>query len=431
MSIGRAYKKAPAREVFARGGCGRGGRPRSSRGNAHLMTVLAGGDIVLPDRILTRASLTVDRGRIAAIETGDRSPSGDSVVDIRDAYLVPGFIDVHVHGIEGHDTLDGGEAIASIASRLPRYGVTAFCPTTVACAPAELRAVLGQVSRARIGRSRNSARVLPAHLESNFINPEYCGAQPRTCLRLPNDTRGTGEGDFTGRDVLTVIEASGADVGIITVAPELSGVSELIPRLVRAGHRVSLGHSGADFEQASAAIDRGARHATHLFNRMTPMTHRAPGLAGAVLSREEVSVELICDGFHVHPAMGRVAIAAKGVHAVMAITDGTGGSGLPPGSAARLGGRTIRVSDRAALLDDGTLAGSTLTMDRAFRNIVALFQASIADAAVMCSTTPARALGLTGFGVIVEGCAADLVVLDRAFRVMRTYIDGEEVYRAG
>jgi N-acetylglucosamine-6-phosphate deacetylase len=393
------------------------------------MIVLAGGDIVLPDRILTNASLLIDQGRIAAIETTRGVPSGASIVDVRDAFVVPGFIDVHVHGIEGHDTLDGGDAIASIASRLPRYGVTAFCPTTVACGPAELRGVLDQVGRARIGRPDGSARVLPAHLESNFINPDYNGAQPRSCLRLPNDERR--EGQFTGLDILATIESGRADIGIITIAPELAGTLDLIPALVRAGHRVSLGHSGADFEQAVAAIDAGARHATHLFNRMTPVTHRAPGLVGAVLSHDEVSAELICDGFHVHPAMCRVAIAAKGVHGVMAITDGTGGSGLAPGSTARLGGRSIRVSDQAAVLDDGTLAGSTLTMDRAFRNIVTMFHASIAQAAIMCSTTPARAMGLTGFGVIAEGHAADIVVLDRAFRVAKTFIDGEEIYRAG
>jgi N-acetylglucosamine-6-phosphate deacetylase len=393
------------------------------------MIVLAGGDIVLPDRILTNASLFIDQGRITAIETTRGAPSGASIVDARETFIVPGFIDVHVHGVDGHDTLDAGDAIAAVASRLPRYGVTAFCPTTVACGPAALRAVLEQVGRARVGGARGGARVLPAHLESNFINPAYNGAQPRACLRLPNDERG--EGGFTGRDILEVVASHRADVGIMTIAPELPGALDLVPDLVRAGHRVSLGHSGADFDQAVAAIDAGARHATHLFNRMTPMTHRVPGLAGAVLSRDEVWVELICDGFHVHPAMCRVAVAAKGVHGVMAITDGTGGSGLMPGSTARLGGRTIRVSDQAALLDDGTLAGSTLTMDRAFRNIVTLFHASIADAAILCSTTPARALGLTGFGVIAEGGAADLVVLDRAFRVARTFIGGEEVYRAG
>ncbi len=393
------------------------------------MIVLAGGDIVLPDRILTNTSLIIDKGRIAAIESARGTPPEASVINIQESYVVPGFVDVHVHGIEGHDTLDGAGTIAEIAKRLPRYGVTAFCPTTVACAPADLEVTLRQIADARIGRTPGAARVLPAHLESNFINPEYKGAQPATCLRLPTDERRDGE--FSGRDVLDVIESRAADVGIVTVAPELDGALALIPRLVRAGHHVSLGHSAADYDQAVAAIDAGARHATHLFNRMTPITHRAPGLAGAVLSHDEVKAELICDGFHVHAAMSQVAIAAKGVDGVMAITDGTAGAGMPPGSITRLGGRPIRVSDQAALLEDGTLAGSTLTMDRAFRNIVTLFHARIPQAAIMCSTTPARALGLTGFGVIAEGNVADLVVLDRAFRVVRTFIDGEEVYRAG
>jgi len=390
------------------------------------MIVLAGGDIVLPDRILTSASLIIDQGRIAAIDGTRGAPAGASLVNVHDGFVVPGFVDVHVHGVEGHDTLDGAGALAEIAKRLPRYGVTAFCPTTVACSPADLSLTLQQIADARVGRPAGSARVLPAHLESNFINPEYKGAQPAACLRLPTEARR--EGEFSGRDILDVIEARQADVGIVTVAPEIDGALELIPRLVRAGHRVSLGHSAADYDQAVAAIDAGARHATHLFNRMTPITHRAPGLAGAVLSHDEVKAELICDGFHVHAAMSRLAIAAKGVDGVMAITDGTAGSGLPPGSMTRLGGRPIRVSDQAALLDDGTLAGSTLTMDRAFRNVVTMFHASIVQAAIVCSTTPARALGLTRFGVIAEGNVADLVVLDRAFRVVRTFIDGEEVF---
>ena len=390
------------------------------------MIVLSGGDIVLPDRILTSASLIIEGDRIAAIESAQHWPPAASVIDVRDSFIVPGFVDVHVHGIEGHDSLDGTEAIAKIAARLPRYGVTAFCPTTVACAPDALNAVLDQVSRARVTRAASAARMLPAHLESNFINPDYHGAQPKTCLRLPNGD--PSEGSFSGRDILDVIRLRAADVGIVTVAPEIDGVLELIPTLVRRGQRVSLGHSGADFARSVAAIDAGARHATHLFNRMTPITHRAPGLAGAVLSHEAITAELICDGFHVHPAMCRLAIAAKGVHGVMAITDGTAGAGLSAGSLARLGGRTIRVSDQAALLEDGTLAGSTLTMDRAFRNIVAMFDMSITDAAIMCSTTPARAMGLTRFGVIAEGNIADLVVLDRAFRVRRTLIAGESVY---
>ena len=391
------------------------------------MIVLAGGDLVLPDRLLPNGSLLSDGARIAAVEPrAGIDPAGATFVDARGCYVVPGFVDVHVHGVEGHDSLDEGDPIAQIAARLPRYGVTAFCPTTVACPPGQLTRVLAQVAAARARRPAGSARVLPAHLESNFINPEYRGAQPVECLRVANGEQR--EGDFSAADIFAVIDGARADVGIVTLAPELPGGLDLVRSLAAAGHRVSLGHSGASFEEAMAAIDAGARHATHLFNRMTPIAHRAPGLAGAVLAREEVAAELICDGHHVHPGMCRVAIAAKGTRGIIAITDGTGGSGLPPGATARLGGRRIRVTDGAALLDDGTLAGSTLTMDRAFRMIATAFGRSVVDAAAMCSTTPAQALGLAG-GALVEGGTADFVLLDREFRVIATYVDGEEIYR--
>jgi N-acetylglucosamine-6-phosphate deacetylase len=391
------------------------------------MIVLAGGDLVLPDRILSAGSLLVDDGRIVAIDPRPRvEPAGAEIIDVRDCYIVPGFVDVHVHGVDGDDTLDGGDAIARIASKLPRYGVTAFCPTTVACAPEDLHRVLRTVRDARVAPQSGRARVLPAHLESNFINPDYRGAQPVDCLRLPRAENS--EGNFTGRAVLDVIASARADVGIVTLAPELPGALALVTELVAAGHRVSLGHSGASVDETMEAIDAGARHATHLFNRMTPLMHRAPGIAGAVLARDEVAAELICDGYHVHPAMCRVAIAAKSTAGIMAITDGTGGSGLSPGSTARLGGREITVTEHAAFLPDGTLAGSTLTMDRAFRTIVSRFELSIVDAAQLCATTPARQMGLTGFGVVAEGAVADLAILDADFNVARTFIAGRQVY---
>ena len=403
------------------------------------MIVIAGGDVVLPDRILPSASLVIEGSHIAAIEPSGRIDSaGATVMAANGCYVLPGFIDVHVHGVEGHDTLNDGDPVAAIATLLPQYGVTAFCPTTVACAPGALRGVLTQVGALRRQRPAGAARVLPAHLESNFINPEYRGAQPAECLRLPmlcgpgeaGGRRATpgNEGDFSAAEILDIVAAAGADVGIVTLAPELPGGIELVRTLVAAGHRASLGHTGASLDEAMAAIDAGARHATHLFNRMAPITHRAPGVAGAVLAREEVAAELICDGYHVHSSMSRIAIASKGVRRIIAITDGTAGSGLPVGSHAMLGGRRIRVTDQAAVLDDGTLAGSTLTMDRAFATIVNGFGVPIHEASVMCSTTPADELGLRGFGTIAEGNVADLVVLDREFRVVRTFINGEDVF---
>ena len=277
------------------------------------MIVLAGGDIVLPGQILANASLLIDGARIAAVEPSARvDASGATIVETSECYIVPGFVDVHVHGVDGHDALDEGDPIAQMASRLPRYGVTAFCPTTVACTPEALRTVLAQVGKAGAARPTNNARVLPAHIESNFINPDYRGAQPAECLRLPLDPDVRRDGGFSSRDILDTIAGAGSDVGIVTLAPELPGSVELVRALVAAGTRVSLGHSGASVDEAMAAIDAGARHATHLFNRMPPMSHRAPGVAGAVLTRDEVAAELICDGYHVHPAMSRIAIASKG-----------------------------------------------------------------------------------------------------------------------
>jgi N-acetylglucosamine-6-phosphate deacetylase len=176
-----------------------------------------------------------------------------------------------------------------------------------------------------------------------------------------------------------------------------------------------------------AAIAEGVRHATHLFNRMRPMTHREPGVAGAVLSSDDVAAEIVCDGHHVHPAVVQMAVAAKGASRVMAITDGTAASGLPAGSRARLGGRPI-VAGEVARLDDGTTAGSVLTMDRAFACLVGRCGIDLVRAATMCSTTPARALGLTGLGAIAPGHWGDLTIVNAHLGVVQTWIGGRPAH---
>jgi len=401
--------------------------------------VLSGATLVLPDRLLSPGTLVIDEGRIAEIRS-DAPSSGHapSQFAFHGHYIVPGFVDVHVHGVEGVDSLDADDSIASMAERLPRYGVTAFCPTTVACAPDALRHVLVQVRRARAIPMPRSARVLPAHLESNFVNPEYRGAQPAGCLRsplsalagAPKGARGFSRAavEFSGADILAEIERAAPDVGIVTLASELDGGLDLIRWLIGRGHRVSLGHSAATFEQATAAIAAGARQATHLFNRMPPISHREPGLAGAVLQAEEVAAELVCDGAHVHPAMVRAAIAAKQPSRLMAITDATAVAGLPPGARAALGGQPIVAGNTTALLPDGTIAGSLVTMDRVFQMLVGAAGQSLVTAAVMCATTPARELGLVGYGVLAPDASADLVVLDANLAVVQTYVGGHLVY---
>jgi N-acetylglucosamine-6-phosphate deacetylase len=402
------------------------------------MIHLSGADLVLPDRVLGGGTLVLDGDRIVDIVAGPRDGGAEGVrFSFPGHYIVPGFIDVHVHGVEGTDALDGGTAIATMAERLPRFGVTAFCPTSIACDPPALRRMLAGVRSARTTRPPGGARVLPAHLESNFLNPEFKGAQPGECLRVarrearavlrgqtgvrPGSDRG--QTSWTGDDILREIEAARPDVGIVTVASEIEGGLDLIRELVSHGHHVSLGHSGATYDEAQEGIRAGARQATHLFNAMTPLSHKAPGLAGAILESDEVTAELICDGVHVHPAIMRAALAAKRPERIMAITDGTAGSGLPRGSKTHIGGRPITIRD-AAYLDDGTLAGSVLTMDRAFAKLTSEVGLSLSEAATVCATTPARALGLQGFGVIAAGAMADLVVLDRDLRVVQTWVAG-------
>jgi N-acetylglucosamine-6-phosphate deacetylase len=408
--------------------------------------VLSGAELVLPDRVLSPGTLVIDEGRIVEIRQGVASGNGSSGFAFHGHYIVPGFIDVHVHGVEGVDSLDPGDSLAQIAGRLPRFGVTAFCPTTVACAPASLKNVLEQVRQARELPVARAARVLPAHLESNFISPAYRGAQPGRCLRNPRlalaqgtemgrssgagRAEGAGE-EFDGAEILREIERGAPDIAIVTLASEIEGGLDLVGWLVSRGLRVALGHSGASYDEALAAIGAGARHATHLFNRMPPLDHRRPGLVGAVLQSEEVAAELICDGVHVHPALVRTAVAAKRPSRIMAITDGTAAAGLAAGGRATLGGQVLTVGESAAYLPDGTLAGSVLTMNRAFEMLVARMGFSPVDAAIMCATTPARELGLVGYGLIAPDAVADLVVLDARFGVVQTYVGGRLVYNRG
>jgi N-acetylglucosamine-6-phosphate deacetylase len=394
------------------------------------MIFVTGADLVLADRVLRGGTLVIDADRIvetlAELRTGS---TRDQHIDMTGRLLVPGFIDAHVHGVAGHDVLDGPGAVSAVAERLPRWGVTAFSPTSIACPPSQLETFLADVAQARAQPNPTSARVLPAHLESNFINPHFRGAQPLACLRTPASI-GQDPHAFSARDILAVIDRRRSDIGVVTLAPEIDGGLPLVRALRAGGIAVSLGHSGATFEEGEEAFAAGASRATHLFNRMTPMTHRNPGLPGAVLANDDVAAELICDGHHVHPAMMRFAIGAKGPSRILAITDGTAGSGLPAGSKTKLGGQPVTVGD-VARLDDGTMAGSVATMDRVLALLLMVARIDLVHGVEMCAATAARAMGLAGQGVLAPGALADFVALNRQYEVLETWIGGRRVYSAG
>lgn len=397
--------------------------------------MLSGATVILPDRLESGATLVIEDGRIVELARGPRAVgAGDLRIDLQGHVIAPGFVDVHVHGVMGVDVLEGRGAVARLARSLPRFGVTAFCPTAVACEPSVLGAMFQEIAELRADPAADAARVLGAHLESHFINPEFAGAQPANCLRRASDLFAPPDGAaasvaFAARDVMDVVERHRADVGVFTLAPEIDGGMSLLRSLVASGVRVSIGHTGASFDQAQEAIAAGACHATHLFNRMTPLSARAPGVAGAVLANDACAAEIIADGHHVHPAAVHVAWRSKGPPRMMAITDGTAGAGLPLGSRANLGGRPIIVGETARL-EDGTMAGSVATMDRVFAQLVTACGADLVQAATMCATTPAREMGMHGHGVIAAGAAADLVILDAGFSVVQTWIGGRQAWIA-
>jgi N-acetylglucosamine-6-phosphate deacetylase len=386
---------------------------------------LRGGRVVTPSGVFDVGAVAIDHdGRIVEVAAG-AGAAGPDDVECTGCWVLPGFIDTHIHGAHGVDALDGGDAVARVAATLPRFGVTGFLPTSVACPPDVLSRFLTAVDGASGTPMPASARVLGAHLESNFINPEYKGAQPAGCLRLPPRPGDALllDGVFTGAAIRAAIDRHAGAVRIVTLAPELPGALDLVRDLAASGHRVSVGHSAATYEEGLEAVRAGACHATHLFNRMPPMHHRAPGLAGAVLDAgPEVTCEIVGDGYHVHPALVRTAVRAKGPGGVVAITDATAGAGLGVGATARLGEHTIRVAQGRAELSDGTLAGSVTTMDAVFRLLAGL--CGIPDASRMTSTTPAAALGRPDLGRIEPGAWADLVVLDQALHVRQTWVGG-------
>ena len=406
-------------------------------GPEHPAVLLSGARIVAANGTLESGTVAFEDGLIADIRTGTlREPGG---LDLTGCLVLPGFIDAHVHGLDGIDVLDGVGSVRRVAERLVRHGVTAFCPTAVAARPQELATFLAEVERLGAGGPQGAARVLPAHYESNFLNGSYAGAQPRELLCPPPVEGGRGRtapaatGPTTsvrGEEVMAVLRAHRRALATVTLAPELEHGLALIAKLAAADVRVSLGHSAARYELGRAAVDAGARQVTHLFNRMAPFHHRDPGLAGLALGHEDLAAEVIADGFHLHPAVIRAAVAAKSPSRVLAISDGTAAAGLRPGRQARLGGRTISARDRGAYLDDGTLAGSVASMDDVFRTLIEQAGLGLEDAATVCAATPAAELGLHDRGRIAIGAAADVAILDSRLDVVRTYVDGVLVYDA-
>lgn len=339
--------------------------------------------------------------RIRVVDGAAVNPAFNS-----DDYILPGFIDLHVHGGAGKDVMEGGEAVYAIAAMHARHGTTSMLATTMTAPPEDIELALRAIGAAAAERRPGTARVLGAHLEGPYINSGKLGAQP----------------NYARAATLAEVQrlAALAPLRLITVAPEIAGHLGLVRELADAGMRVQIGHTLGSYEDGVAALEHGAAGFTHLFNAMSGLHHREPGMVGAALAHAEYA-ELIPDLLHVHP--GAIKVALRAIPRLYCVTDSTAATGMPDGEY-MLGRHAVHKCMGGVRLPDGTLAGSTLTMDQALRNLVGL-GLDLADASKRVSTHAADYLGLQERGRLAHGCHADLVVLDRDLNLKAVYIEGE------
>lgn len=362
-----------------------------------------GGTMTLVD-----ATITVENGAITRVVTG-ADPAADVLVTA--GVIAPGFVELQINGAYGADFTSDASSVVEASARLPATGITAFLPTIIT-SPFERYGDLLRGLRQAI-REATGAHVLGAHLEGPYLSPRRPGAHDPALLRPVA--------------VDEVVAWADPDVvRVVTLAPELPGAPDAIRALRGRGILVSAGHSAATYEEAMAAFEMGVAWGTHLFNAMSALGHRDPGLPGALLA-SDVPCGLIADGFHVHPGMVKVVYRCKGPRGLTLVTDAMEAMGMPPGTY-RLGDRSVTVDGKTCRLADGTLAGSILTLDAAVRNMMAFAGCSLAEAVAMVSATPARVLGLARKGRIAPGCDADLVILDDALAVRQTWVRGGQVY---
>lgn len=376
--------------------------------------------IVLEDSILYEGFIHIKEEKIESIGGMGNCPSSataDRVVDCRGKqYVIPGMIDIHVHGAAGFDFMDGKqEAFEGIALALAKEGTTSFLATTITNPVSYLSHTLKSLERYRAdSNGPGAAEMIGIHLEGPFINKEQKGAQPESAIILPNANL------FKEWQ-----ELSGDAIKIITYAPELDNNFELLTELKRANVIPSMGHSNASYDESIHAITHGVTHATHLFNGMKGMHHRDPGVVGAVLLQDDVHVEIIPDGIHFHPDLLKLIIKMKRLGNILAITDGMRAKGMPDGEY-DLGGQQVTVRDGKCLLTStGSLAGSIVTMNSARLNLAKWLELSIHEQIQITSSNQADRLGLSSRkGSIKTGKDADIVVLGQDGAVELTICRG-------
>ncbi|HMD39550.1 MAG TPA: N-acetylglucosamine-6-phosphate deacetylase [Candidatus Acidoferrum sp.] len=384
-------------------------------------TLLHVGHALTPTAEIPDAGILIRDGVIEefGLREGMHLPTGAEEISALDKTAIPGFLDVHIHGAGGHDVMEGTEeALSAVSKTVARHGTTSFVATTVTASPEDtIRSVEGIARYIAQQHETTDARaeVLGIHFEGPFISPVRRGVHPPECLRLPS-----------GELLDKFLQAAAGNAQILTIAPELLGAMPCIDAARKAGMVVAMGHTDATYEQARAAIAHGVRHAVHVYNAMRPFSHRDSGVIGAVLTSPEVSAELIADGVHVDETAMKMLLQAKGPDHIILISDGISATGMPDGKY-MLGTFEVTVSGGICRNAEGKLAGSTLTLDRALRNIVAL-GVPLASAARMLTLNPATLLGIEfKKGSLRTGADADIVLLDERLQLAGVWVRGVAV----
>ena len=360
------------------------------------MKAIVNGQIILPDSIVTGSALLFDQ-TIQGIVPMAEVPAGAEVIDAQGGYVAPGLIDIHIHGYLGEDVSDGSEqGLLTMAEGIAKNGVTAWLPTTMTVSYDDLRRAFDAVRKlSRRENNPHGAQMLGVNAEGPFINPSKKGAQAVEHIR-PADAN-------------FILENSDV-IRLFTIAPEMPGALDCIREVAeKTNIRISMGHTAANYEAAKAGIEAGVRHATHLFNAMTPLNHRDPGVVGAALSDDRVSCELICDTFHISADLFGLVAKVKGDNLVL-ITDCTRAGGLADGEYT-LGGQPIFVKGIECRLQDGTIAGSVLKLNNAIRNVLAHTDLTVPQVVRLATLNPARVIGVADRkGSLEKGKDADIMI---------------------
>jgi N-acetylglucosamine-6-phosphate deacetylase len=380
------------------------------------MKAIVNGNVYTPDQVLAPGTVLIEGGSIVGVGSADAltGPLGAEVIDAKGMAVVPGFIDLHLHGLMGHDAM--GPDLAQVIRDLPAFGVTAFLGTTLTLPHDETLTALEAMADV-LDRPSSGAQCVGIHLEGPFLSPTRPGMATSDWFE-----------PLTWESFQAFQRAARGHIRLLTFAPEAGEAMACIPHLIEMGVVPATGHSNATFEQVAQAVQLGLSHATHTFNAMPPLHHRQPGVVGAVMYFDQIVAELIADGVHVHPAVMAILLRIKGVDRVALVSDAAPLAGLPDGEY-EWEHKPVFIRDGSCRLADGTLASAHALLDTGVRNLVELVRLPLKQALVPATRVPAGVLGLCK-GRLAPGYDADVVLLDSDMRPVLTVVRGETVFEA-